>query len=633
MKMRALLLAAGALIASPAAAEIALAPIWSDHIVVQQDKPIVVEGTAAPGAKIAASLGEVHGLATADADGHFSLSFPARDAGFDPLTLHVTAGEDVVTVSDILVGDVWLCSGQSNMELQVSRAHDSWNQIQASADDGLRIVTIPKYTSPAPDTSFGEAVAWAKAGPETVPDFSAACYYMAKRLRSDLKIPIGAIGSSWGGSQIRAWLTPEGGAVLYGADQIAMLEESKRDMLGAVTNFAKTWEGWWREGSGGQQPWAEPGNIAWTPVPEIGPWNAWSGTPLANDPIGNVFLRRTIELTPEQAAAGGTLNIGVIDDLDMTWVNGHPVGNTHGWSNERHYRVPAEFLKAGANEVIVVASNSWAGGGFSSGADRLSWDVTGGAAIPLGTGWTYSIGTIRTMPPRAPWDANAGIGVMHNKMIAPLGHITLKGAGWYQGESDVGISGYADKLRELFAGWRRQFSPDMQVLVIQLPNFGPVAERPVASGWAELREEQRKAVVADGNAALVPALDIGDRTELHPGNKLELGRRMARQAQGELFPTPAKAWRNGGLIQVDFTGIEDGLRTWSGESPISLELCADDLASCRFARASVSGDSIYIADDGKPATRIRYAWADSPIVNLYDGRSLPLPGFEIPIED
>ncbi len=146
------------------------------------------------------------------------------------------------------------------------------------------------------------------------------------------------------------------------------------------------------------------------------------------------------------------------------------------------------------------------------------------------------------MPPRAPWDANAGIGVMHNKMIAPLGKIGLAGAAWYQGESDVGLPGYADRLRELLAGWRRQFSPGMQVLVVQLPNYGPVAERPGPSGWAELREEQRRAVAADGNAALIPTLDVGQRDNLHPPDKLPVGLRLAARGAG---PGDADAGRRG----------------------------------------------------------------------------------------
>src|SRR5690606_3783550 len=160
-------------------------------------------------------------------------------------------------------------------------------------------------------------------------------------LRTALDIPVGAVHSSWGGSQIRAWLTREAGAALYGEAQMALLDGFGEDPLAAVTAFAPLWEEWYRTASGGTEPWRDPGVRAWQPGPRIGPWTAWGeGAPPA---IGNVWFRRTIELTPEQAAAGGELNIGIVDDLDATWINGRPLGVTHGWSTERKYRVPGEY--------------------------------------------------------------------------------------------------------------------------------------------------------------------------------------------------------------------------------------------------------------------------------------------------
>src|SRR5690606_24086877 len=252
------------------------------------------------------------------------------------------------------------------------------------------------------------------------------------------------------------------------------------------------------------------------------------------------------------------------------------------------------------------------------------------ARIPLGQGWRYSIGEVRDMPPRAPWDANAGIGIMHNWMIAPLGPIRLKGAAWYQGESDVGIPGYRDRMRELFAGWRRQFGSDMQMLVVQLANDAPVAERPSPSGWAELREDQRQSVLADPNAALVTAIDIGERTDIHPANKTLLGDRLARAALGEAMPMPDQVWDAGDAYALVIEGIEGRLHTWSGNHVLGVELCGETQDSCRYAEAVATLNGMLIADDGKPVTRIRYAWADSPVVNLFDGRPMPIPGFELP---
>ena len=628
MKRAALLLATAFF---PAAAQAAptLLPVWQDHAVIQRGKPVVVEGTAAPGGQVSATLGQDKASARAGADGGFRIELPARPASAAPITLTVSDDSGSATVSDILVGDVWLCSGQSNMAFTVSAGLNGYNNIQASNDPLLRMLTVPLDTAAKPVRAFGGKVAWQAASPETTGGFSAACYYMLRDLRAALDIPMGAIHSSWGGSQIRAWLTPEAGKVLYGADQMALLDQFTTDPLAAVTAFAPKWEAWWREQTG-TEPWKDPATVTWQPVPAIAPWSTWTDTPLANNGLGNVLLRKTFDLTPEQVRAGGTLGIGIIDDLDATWINGHAVGITHGWSAERHYRVPASFLKPGRNEILVVASNSWGAGGFQSQADRLFFDVEGGAHIPLGSGWQFAVGKPTDMPPRAPWDANAGIGVMHNRMVAPIGHYAMTGAAWYQGESDVGIPGYQGRLRELFAGWRRQFGGDMRMLVVQLANYGPTASKPVESGWASLREDQRQAVMADANAALATAIDIGDRTDIHPTNKIELGKRLALEAQGKALPRPVSAMLAGNDVRVGFAGIESGLESWSGP-PLAFELCGETPDTCRFASATLAGSEVLLRGDGKPATRVRYAWVDSPVVNTVDGRAMPLPGFELPI--
>ncbi len=625
----ALLGGAGAASAAPV-----LSPVWTDNAVIQRDRPIVVEGRAAPGAKVVATLGGYHAAADADGDGNFAVTFPARAAGAEPVALHVSDGSDTVaTAENLVVGDVWLCSGQSNMAFTVAAGLNGYNNIQASADPLLRMINVPLATAASPQLEFGGEAEWKAAAPDTTGVFSAACYYMLRDLREALDIPMGAVHASWGGSQIRPWLTPEGGAALYGADQMALLEGFSEDPLAAVAAFAPVYEAWWRESTGGQEPWKDVSGIEWQPVPQIGPWNNWTGSPLAQNGVANVFLRRTISLTAEQAAAGGVLNIGIIDDLDATWVNGRAVGFTHGWGTEREYRVPPEFLRAGENEVLVIATNTWSMGGFNSSADRLSFAVEGGERIPLGEGWQYAVAEPPPLPPRAPWDANAGIGVMHNRMVAPVGSFAMTGAAWYQGESDVGIPGYDDRMRELFAGWRRQFGADMRMLVVQLADFGPTASEPVESGWAQFRDVQRRGVEADPNAALVTALDIGEPTDIHPANKVVLGQRLALAARGEPMPMPVSATRQNGNIVIRFTGTEGGLRSLSSQTAIAVELCGETQESCRFAPAAAGSDALVIRDDGLQASRVRYAWADSPAVNTYDARALPLPGFELPISE
>jgi sialate O-acetylesterase len=186
-------------------------------------------------------------------------------------------------------------------------------------------------------------------------------------------------------------------------------------------------------------------------------------------------------------------------------------------------------------------------------------------------------------------------------------------------------------MRELFAGWRKQFSSDMRMLVVQLANYGPVQLAPTNSGWADLREEQRQSVLADKNAELVTAIDIGERTDIHPANKQVLGHRLALAAQGIALPEPVNAMRDGENVRVRFAGVAGKLVAWSASSPLAFELCGDTQSTCRYAAARVDGASVLLADDGKPATRVRYAWADSPVVNAYDDKAMPLPGFELDI--
>jgi sialate O-acetylesterase len=169
------------------------------------------------------------------------------------------------------------------------------------------------------------------------------------------------------------------------------------------------------------------------------------------------------------------------------------------------------------------------------------------------------------------------------------------------------------------------------MLVVQLPNYETVAEKPVAAGWAEVREQERRAVAADSNAALIPTLDVGQRDNLHPPDKLQVGLRLAAAAEGKPLPMPQRARVEGDAVAVTFAGVEGGLHAWSG-APLGVELCGETQETCRYAAARVEGDRLLIVRDGQAATRVRYAWADAPVVNVFDARPIPVPGFELPIE-
>ena len=627
-------LALAALLASvPALASPEPGAAYGDGMVLQRGEPILISGTSAPGSTVEGTLGTDTASATTGSDGTFTLTFSARTASTDGISLTLRDADGETVLHDILIGDVYLCSGQSNMELSVNRALNTWNELRLSPDDGMRLLTVPKSTAAVPQTEFSEPVVWRAADADSVAEFSAACYYMGKQLRADHRdVPLGLIHSNWGGSAARAWFTPESVANMYGDEALAQLRLYQRDPLAAAQAFVPKWYDWWRANDNAREPWTDTSMLDWKPIPKFSFWNEWTGTGLDTNPQANVWLRQSIDLTAQQAAGEGSLAIGAIDDLDLTWVNGHPVGYTFGWGVERTYRVPAEYLHEGENEILIAANNMWDTGGFFAGPDRLSFTAANGDTMPLGAEWEYSIGTVEGVPPRAPWDANAGLGVMHNYMIAPLGPMRLKGVAWYQGEADVGQPDYDAKLRELFAGWRRQFGPQTRMLVVQLADYGARHNEPTASGWAQLRQEQLEGVAADSNAALVTAIDIGEPNDIHPANKNDLGKRLAYAAEGKAMPMPRSASFSGDKVVVTFAGIEGDLQALGGPYPLGVEVCGDTQQSCRWAVPTLEGDRMVIGvTDDQPVSRVRYAWSDAPIVNLYDAREMPVPGFELPV--
>jgi sialate O-acetylesterase len=628
--------------ASPLSAAPALDPVFSDHAVIQRERPIIVRGTADPGERLTVTLRSVERRTRADRQGRWQVELPAMKAG-GPYTLTVGgAGGAKAQAKGLLVGDVWLCSGQSNMEWSISQSLNGGGEVQAARDPEVRILTVPQRTSLSPGVSLPAATRWQVLTPETAAEFSAVCWFMVRELKASAKVPMGMIDSSWGGTRIRPWLdaTAVRAAAPADADLLALYQ---RDPVSAARRFGEQWGAWWRSRTGeaeGTEPWRDSRRLEWRPFKSISAWEGW-GDPAFAEFNGYIWARRKVRLTAAEASGGATLSLGVIDDLDHTWVNGIAVGSQFGWSNPRDYALPPGVLKAGDNEIVVNIGDSWGFGGFQGPADRLKLTFADGREKPLGEGWEYSVVT-RDLgsPPRAPWDTHAGVSVIYNAMIAPLGPIGVKGVAWYQGESDVGVPGYDRRLEALMAGWRRQFrNPKLPFVIVGLANFGAPHVEPRPSGWAELRNEQRLAADRDPDAALVVAMDLGERGDIHPPNKQDVGRRAARAAHALAYggkepasgPEIAGVRREGGGVVLDFRGVTGRLRTYSSDRVTSLELCGAAQESCRWAEGRAEGTRVRIRDDGRLATRVRYGWGETPVTNLYDEAGLPAGPFEVPI--
>lgn len=595
----------------------------------------------------------------ADTTGGWSAVLPAMPAGGPFVLTAVGSSGGRQSVGDLLVGDVFLCSGQSNMELPVARTGDALNEINNSGrSTTIRMLTIPHEGSPTPLPHFNSELTWEVAGPGTVPEWSAVCFYFARELQKTVNVPLGLVHSSWGGSNIRPWLSA---AALRGLgagydSALATLALYASDPAAAQREFGGQWEAWWRAKTGehaGAEPWNLPWSAGsgWQTAPHgLGDWRTW-GRPELSDFTGLLWYRTRIELTAAQASAATQLDLGPINQVDQTWINGRVVGNTFGYGTQRHYPIPPGLLHAGENILVVNVLSTYGGGGLLGGGGPRALRLGDGTSLALdglagsnGAPWQYRmVPAAIGYPPRAPWEPVGGLTTLYNGMIAPLGRYGLRGVLWYQGESNTGEpESYQALLSALLADWRRQFGSALPFLVVQLPNYGPPQVAPgVESGWAALREAQRRAVMDDPRAALAVTIDIGEPRNLHPTNKQDVGRRLARAARhviyGESIPPSGPLVIRAilgapGRVVVAFTDIEGGLVAYSHDEPIGFETCGDSPQSCRYAQAHIDGTHVWLSvPPGVVPTRVRYCWADSPVCTLFDRSGAPAGPFEVRI--
>ena len=635
-----------ALLASTTAAVAApqLDGIVGDHAVLQRNQPIVLRGEAKAGETVMVSLAGRSAQATAGRDGRFQVSLPSLPAG-GPYELTIAAPSGATVFQDILVGDVFLCSGQSNMEMTVSDGQSMIPAAHAPADPQLRLLTVEKDTALTPEAHFARQPGWAMAGPDSVPAFSAACFYMVQALRQSAGVPIGAIHSSWGGSRISAWMSEPALRAGGLSDRADMLALYARDPAAANRRAAGEWEAWWRMQTGdatGSEPWQPQAALDWQPVPSLTNFESW-GVPALADYNGMVWYQRVVDVTAEQARGSATLAIGRVDDADRTWVNGKPVGGSSLAGELRVYALTSGTLKPGRNVITVNADDVYANGGMLGPQDSMRLTFSDGTSIPLGDGWRYAKAhTVAGAAPRVPWGDINGSATLYNAMIAPLATTRLAGIAWYQGESDTGLPGYDLRLNTLISDWRKRFgTPQTAVGVVQLSSYGARPVTPVESGWGYVRDAQRRVAAADPHVGLAVTHDIGDATDIHPGEKYQVGMRLARVMRAALYgedigragPEIAGATLGGdGAVTLRFAHVTGALHARSSAEAIGFELCGEAAGSCRWASGRVQGDTVVLPSDGQPVRRVRYAWGDTPNTNLSDEADLPVGTFEVGVQ-
>ena len=620
--------------------------VFQDHAVLQRDRPIPVWGTAGAGEAVTVTFARQTVTTRAAADGRWRVALRPLAAGGSH-TLTVRAGQATQVVRDVQMGDVWLCSGQSNMELPVWRALDASSEIASASYPRIRLFTVPQAAAVTPQASFAGATAWKPASPDTVRDFSAACLYFARELQKTVDVPMGLIEAAWGGSRIEAWTRVAALRAGGGRDEVLdVLETYADDPSAGIAKWGRHWETWWttrKDAVPGDLPWQpDASGEGWRDAPtSLGAWERW-GVPALSDYNGMVWYRTQVTLTAAQAAVAATLELGAADETDMTWVNGVAVGSRYGAGEARRYPVPAGVLKAGVNTVVVNVLDTYRDGGLAGPLDAQALRFDDGTRAVLDAPWRYRVAPAAEAPPGAPWQAATGLSTLYNGMIAPLGDYGLRGMLWYQGESNTGAAAaYAALLRMLRDDWRRQFGARMPLLVVQLAGYGMPPTAPVDSGWAQLRDAQRQVVAEDTQSGLVVAIDIGDAYDIHPPNKQELARRLARAARHVVYgeralvpsgPTARTASRSAEGVRIAFDGVTGGLVTTGANGPIGFELCDAVTKRCDYADAFLDGAHVVLrGPHADAATHVRYCWADGPVCTLRDTAGLPAGPFELPL--
>ena len=629
----------------PAAGTPHFAGVFSDHAVLQRDEPAHIWGTAVPMSSLVVTIANQSLAVVADGAGRWSVSLPAMPAG-GPYSLSITDAAGAKSVlSDIMLGDVYMCGGQSNMQFPARLSTGAWSEIGASANANIRFITVQSDSEAAPQGDLKLPAQWQVAGPETTGDASAVCYYMARSLQADHKVAVGFIGSYWGGTTIQGWISEASlrtvPAYTSGVDAIAQYAVAPDK---ALAQQSKIQEAWWDQHDPQakvQRAWIAPGfdDSAWPSATPSGSWKD-AGIEAFKSFDGVAWFRTRVTLTADQAKTANEIALGPVDTYDATWINGVWVGSSGMSWLWRDYQVPQGVFKAGSNVIVMRVLG---GGGLTGSPQNRFVKTADGQAIPVNGTWTYRAGMKATglAVPATPWAIPTSLSTLYNGMIAPIDGYTVKLAAWYQGEANAyDAKEYRTLLPLLMKDWRQSFGkPDLPFLVAQLSSYGPVATQAGFSDWAELREAQRASVDADPHAGLIVTMDVGDRTDIHPSQKNVVGQRFARAARSLAYgegvspggPEATAVTRLGADLVVSFKDTQGALLTYSSKHAIGFETCTAPNV-CDFADAVVKGDQIVLPGaNSQDVVSVRYAWSNAPYVNLYSADDLPAVPFALTV--
>jgi sialate O-acetylesterase len=632
-----------------ARANVKLPVLLSDGMVLQRNTKIIIWGWADPGEKVVVKFNKKNGSTVTDPEGNWKITLPPMKAG-GPYTMEVK-GKNTITINDILLGDVWFCSGQSNMVLPMERVKEKYPDDIADANfPEIRNFFIPTASDVASIHKDLPGGKWIASSPENVLSFGAVTFFFARSIYREYKVPVGIINSSVGGTPIEAW-TSEGGLKEFPqlisrirklndtAYLNPILRASRRNseaVQGTSINFRSP-----DKGMNGPKPWYDISYVpeGWHKYWLPGYWDD-QGVRGLN---GIVWFRKEIKIPESMAGKPAKLFLGRIVDADNVYVNGVFSGSITYQYPPRRYNLPAGLLKSGKNIIVVRITNYAGKGGFVP--DKPYYLVIGKDSIDLRGEWLYKVGQVFKPMAFRPGTGTQSISMqneptgLYNTMVAPLINYRIRGILWYQGESNTGRPmEYQQLLPALISDWRTKWQEgSIPFIFVQLPNFMEVQYLPSESQWAELRFGQFKSLSVP-NTAMAVTIDVGEWNDIHPLEKKVVGERLALAARKLAYgdeeivysgPLYKSAVKDGDRIIIEFDHIGSGLVAKGGGDLNYFAIAGADRKYV-WAEARIENHHVIVwSDEIKNPMFVRYAWADNPEgANLYNVEGLPASPFE-----
>ncbi|MFC6096283.1 sialate O-acetylesterase [Flavobacterium qiangtangense] len=616
---------------SGAFAKVSLPKFFSDHMVLQRDATITVYGWAEAGKTVKVSFNNKNLEAKVNSNGEWSVDFPAEKAG-GPFEMKVSE-ENTITFKDIYIGDVWFCSGQSNMGWKLEDALNGKEELANANYEKIKLLQVSRTMAGTPQKDI-EKGQWETCSPKSGEGFSAVAYFFGRELFQKYNVPIGLINSSWGGTNIEAWMSED----LMGKHASArkVIDEMKTmDFSDVMKTYKKEFKAWEEKADrldiGTTEKWHEKtyNTSSWKPITLPVYWSKAKVTP--ND--GVIWVTRSFELTSKDLTSDDiVLSIGRVDNEDITYINGIKVGESTQKDLDRFYKVPKSVLVAGKNIITIRVKNTGDIGGFRGDANSLHLK-TASQKLSLAGEWKYEAGTkdIEEVPERQHPTKYATS--LYNGMVAPFFGIKVKGIIWYQAEANSkNAKEYATMFKEMVTDWRKSWKSEVPFIFAQLPNYDNQNNR-----WITLRESQAKALELK-NTGMAVLIDVGENDNIHPIHKQVVGKRMALIAESIAYGekeilSSAPVFENykvdGNSIAVTFKGGK--FATEETKSNISGFMVAGSdkkfYPATAFLQADLNTIKVSSPEVSTPK-EVRYLWADAPgKVMLYNTDGLATPPF------